>query len=119
MSNTSKSSCIAVQVSITSDPSNTSHNPSNATSSTEAEHLSTRRVQRYLADNNSPVPYILPTIPADGNLDRSSTAVHTMSGKLQQFDAIFYLNDKLEDEALESVMFIRSAFVSFQLEKRF
>ncbi|THV46106.1 hypothetical protein BGAL_0416g00070 [Botrytis galanthina] len=90
MSNTSKISCIAVQGSITSDPSTTSHSPSNATSSTESEHLSTHRVQRYLADNDSPVPYVLPTVPVDGNLDRSLTAVHAMSGKLQQFDAIFY-----------------------------
>ncbi|TGO23716.1 hypothetical protein BPAE_0123g00060 [Botrytis paeoniae] len=91
MSNTSKSSCIAVQGSITSDPSTTtSHNLSSASSSTEAEHLSTHRVQRYLADNDSPVSYVLPTIPIVDNLDRSSTAVHAMSGKLQQFDAIFY-----------------------------
>ncbi|KAF7943408.1 hypothetical protein EAE96_011334 [Botrytis aclada] len=90
MSNTSQSSCIAVQGSITSDPSTTSHNSSNATSSTEAEHLSAHRVQRYLADNDSPVRYVLPTDPIDGNLERSSTAVHAMSEKLQQFEAIFY-----------------------------
>ncbi|KAF7910368.1 hypothetical protein BELL_0768g00020 [Botrytis elliptica] len=92
MSNTSKSSCIAVQGSITSDPSTTSHNSSTATSSTEAGHLSTHRIQCYLADNDAPVPYALAALPADGNNDRSLTAAHTMSGKLQQFDAIFYGN---------------------------
>ncbi|TGO48524.1 hypothetical protein BCON_0238g00150 [Botryotinia convoluta] len=71
---------------------NTSDHLSNYASATEAEHLFTHRLQRYLADNDSPVQYVLPTLPADGNPDKSSTAVHTMSGKLQQFDAIFYGN---------------------------
>ncbi|KAF7912263.1 uncharacterized protein EAF01_001284 [Botrytis porri] len=89
MSNNSKSSCIAVQGSVTSDPTTTSHSSSNAHSPTEAGHLSTHRIHRYLVDNDSPVPYVLPTVHVNGNLNRSSTAIHTMSGKLQQFDRIF------------------------------
>ncbi|TEY78793.1 hypothetical protein BOTCAL_0045g00090 [Botryotinia calthae] len=93
MSNTIESSCIAVQGSVTSDPRATSHNPSNATSSTEAGHLSKHRIQSYLADNEAPVPYALSTLPADrNNPDKVSTAVYAMSEKLQQFDAIFYGN---------------------------
>ncbi|KAM0149172.1 hypothetical protein ACHAQE_009259 [Botrytis cinerea] len=92
MSNTIESSCIAVQGFATSDPRTTSHNPSNATSSTEAGHLSTQRIQCYLADKDAPVPYALSALPADDNPDKISTAVYAMSGKLQQFDAIFYGN---------------------------
>ncbi|TGO14728.1 hypothetical protein BTUL_0049g00370 [Botrytis tulipae] len=91
MSNTSKCSNIAVQGSVRPlSSNNTSDHLSNATSSTEAGHLSIHRIQCYLANNEAPVPYALPALPTDGNHDGSSTAVHAMSGKLQQFDAIYY-----------------------------
>ncbi|KAK6592584.1 hypothetical protein H4I96_11815 [Botrytis cinerea] len=71
MSNTIESSCIAVQGFATSDPRTTSHNPSNATSSTEAGYLSTQHIQCYLADKDAPVPYALSALPADDNPDKN------------------------------------------------
>ncbi|KAF7876467.1 hypothetical protein EAF04_001557 [Stromatinia cepivora] len=90
MSNASKSSHIAVQGSVTSDTNNTSDHPSYNTSSTEAKGFSAHRIERYLAENDSPVPYASPTHHGGGNLERTSAAAHRISLKLQQFDATFY-----------------------------
>ncbi|CAD6455591.1 b3798a5b-1238-4cfb-8fa9-c530548e589d [Sclerotinia trifoliorum] len=69
---------------------NTSDHPSYNTSSAEAKGFSAHRIERYLAENDSPVPYASPALHDGGNLERTSAAAHGMNLKLQQFDAEFY-----------------------------
>ncbi|APA14285.1 predicted protein [Sclerotinia sclerotiorum 1980 UF-70] len=90
MSSTSESSHIAVQGSVASDTNNTTDHRSYNTSPTEAKGFSANRIERYLAENDSPVPYASPAHHDGGNLERPSTATHKMNLKLQQFDATFH-----------------------------